>query len=86
MREFLSQNRELIIAIASIVMAVLGSTTTFLGIRNRALSKRLSALKRQGYKVRCPKCHQEVPLCDVDILSPNGFVDNNLNGIDDEKE
>lgn len=86
MRQFLSENREIIIAIISIIVAILGSSTTFLGIRNHTLHKRLDALKRQGYQIRCPRCKKEIPLAEVDILMPDGSVDNNLNGIDDEKE
>lgn len=86
MREFLSQNREIIIAAASIVLSLLVDGCVGLGIALGISRRRIRELTRQGYQIRCPRCKKEFPLEEAHFLMASGELDDNLNGIPDNLE
>lgn len=86
MREFLSQNRELIIALVSLLVSILVDGCVGLGIALGVARSRIRKLSRQGYQIQCPRCHKDFPIAEANFLMSSGELDNNLNGIPDEKE
>lgn len=54
--------------------------------KGAAVKKLLSQAKARSTYLVCPHCGKPVQLEDVTFFLPGGFVDDNLNGIPDEKE
>lgn len=86
MREFLSENRELIISLVTVIMSLMVDGLIGLGIALGFSRRRIRQLTRSGYKVRCPHCKKESPIEECSFLMASGQLDNNLNGIPDELE
>lgn len=86
MRQFLSENRELIIALGSLLLSLLVDGCVGLGIALGISRRRIRELTRQGYQIRCPRCKKEFPLEEAHFLMASGELDDNLNGIPDSQE
>lgn len=86
MKEWILQNKELIICLGSIFLTLIGGSIGLLGRSNAKLRNRLKAAKRQSYSIRCPHCKKEAPLSEVSFVMPDGRPDNNLNGVADDDE
>lgn len=84
MTEFLKNHYQEILVLfsllATIVSASFGVASSV--ITGRAIKK---AKARNTFTI-CPHCHKAIPLSDLDFRLPDGSIDNNLNGVPDEKE
>lgn len=86
MKEFILENKELFLSFVAAVVTGLGTAIGFICRSNVVLRSRLKAAQRQGYTFKCPHCKKEMPLSDISFYLPSGELDNNLNGIPDDKE
>lgn len=89
MIEFLKQFPWTIVA-GAICSVLAGLSALFVSIINakniRHIDTHLNQAKRRGTRVLCPKCKKESDLADVHFLLHDGSLDDNLNGIADNKE
>lgn len=89
MIEFLKEFPWLIVAgaLAQVLAAVAALIIGIINAKNiRLVDQHVNQAKRRGTLVVCPKCKKESPLADCHFLLPDGSLDDNLNGIADDKE
>lgn len=71
---------QIIAAIGAIIIGVVNA------VHLRQVDQHINQAKRRGTRVVCPVCKKESPLADCHFLLPDGSLDDNLNGIADDKE
>ena len=89
MIEFLKEFPWLIVAgaLAQIFAAVAALVIGIINALNiRHVDQHINQAKRRGTRVVCPVCKKESPLAECHFLLPDGSLDDNLNGIADDKE
>lgn len=76
---------------ATSIVSVLTSLGSLVGmivclVKTHKANKVLKDAKSRKTQVLCPKCHKKSPIDEVHFILPDGALDNNLNGVPDDKE
>lgn len=90
MKEWIMQNLDSIVWIVIAVLSLFGSGTAVSIVRTvlltKALAKQLDQARKDKYWSKCPHCGETVYFDELRWHMPDGLLDNNFNGIPDDKE